>query len=433
MVLPDTKRYDMLKKPKKQAWYLTPLAWLLSLPVLWKHKLKINKQGMEKLKPPYVLLSTHHAFVDFKVTTMAIFPHRANYIVAIDGFIGREGLLRNVGCVCKRKFTNDILLVRQIEHCIRVNKSICAIYPEARYSLCGTTAILPDSLGKMCKMLGVPVVVLNMHGNYLSSPVWSLRPQKVALAADMTQIVRQEEIKELAVDDINQRIAKAFQYDEYQYLLDTHQIITHPKRAEGLHRILYQCPMCLTEHEMDSSGETLFCRHCHKTWIMEETGQLRATSGKTEYSHIPDWYEFEREQVRQSLENHTYGFEDDVTIDALPNAQGYVRLGDGHLLHDDSGFRLTAFIDGQEFLLEKDPLSLYSLHIEYDYLGKGADCIDLSTLSDTYYIYPKTKKNVVTKLHFAVEEMYKIAKQKKLEEISNRKSQKEKSDLTDKN
>lgn len=419
MVLADVKRFDMVKKPQKQAWFLTPLAWVLSLPVLWKHKLKINKHGMEKLKPPYVLLCTHHAFVDFKVTTMAIFPHRANYIVAIDGFIGREGLLRNVGCVCKRKFTNDILLVRQIEHCIHVNKNICAIYPEARYSLCGTTAILPESLGKICGKLGVPVVVLNMHGDYLSQPVWNLKPRKVRLSADMTQIIRQEEIKTLSVVEINRRITEAFRYDEYQYQLSSNQKITVPYRAEGLHRVLYQCPNCLTEHEMDSEGATLICRHCHKTWIMDDYGRLKATSGATEFSHIPDWYEFEREQVRLSLIQHTYHFEDDVTIDALPNADGYIRLGDGHLLHDENGFSLRARIEDEDFSLDKDPLSLYSLHIEYDYLGKGHDCIDLSTLTDTFYIYPKTRKNVVTKLHFAVEELYKIVKEKKQKEILN--------------
>ena len=32
---------------------------------------------------------------------------------------------------------------------------------------------------------------------------------------------------------------------------------------------------------------------------MDEYGELHAVSGKTEFSHIPDWYEFEREQVKE--------------------------------------------------------------------------------------------------------------------------------------
>ena|GEM_PF-6454546 len=78
------------------------------------HKNIVHRHGTEGLKPPYLLLCNHNAFMDFKVATKVIYPDRANYVVAIDGFIGREWLLRNVGCICKRKFTNDATLVRQL-------------------------------------------------------------------------------------------------------------------------------------------------------------------------------------------------------------------------------------------------------------------------------------------------------------------------------
>jgi ribosomal protein L37AE/L43A len=405
------KRFDFDMKPKKERIFLTPLAFLLSFPAVWKRHLKVNKVDMEGLKPPYILLCTHHAFQDFKVTTAAIFPHRANYIVAIDGFIGREWLLRNVGGIAKRKFTNDTKLVKQIKYSLENLKNIVAIYPEARYSLVGTTAILPDSLGKIIKLFKHPVVVLNMHGNYLSQPVWNLKPRKLNITADMTQIIKKDEIEQLSLDEINDRIQKAFVYDEYKWQFDNKVVIDEPFRAENLHKVLYQCPSCLTEHEMDSKGNKIWCNHCHKTYEMDVYGKLHATEGETEFSHIPDWYEFERNQVRKQIEEGSYQFEDDVIIDSLPNAKGYIRLGDGHLKHDVNGFVLTGTEFDQPLHLIKEPLSLYSLHIEYDYFGKG-DCIDLSTLDDTYYIYPKNRKNVVTKLHFAVEELFKIEKEK---------------------
>lgn len=404
------KRFDMDKKPMKEKFFLTPLAYLLSFPDVWKRKLKVNKVNMDGLKGPYILLCTHHAFIDFKVTTAAIFPRRANYVVAIDGFIKREWLLRNVGAICKRKFTNDLKLFKQIKYGLEKLKYIVAIYPEARYSLIGTTAILPDSLAKMCKVLNHPVVVLNMHGNYLSQPVWNLKQRKVNLAADMTQIVTKEEVKALSVDEINQRIHQAFAYDEYRWQRENQIKITEPYRAENLHKVLYQCPSCLTEHQMTSKGNQLSCGSCHKSYVMDELGVLSATEGETEFSHIPDWYEFERAQVRSEIESGNYYFEDEVLIESLPNAKGYIPLGKGKLIHDVNGFRLTGDELGKPLELIKEPLSLYSLHIEYDYFKKG-DCIDLSTLDDTYYIYPVNKQNVVTKLHFAVEELYKIKKE----------------------
>ena len=65
----------------------------MSFPEVWLHKTKIIKTDTEGLKPPYLLLCNHNAFLDFKVATAAIFPARANYVVAIDGFIGKEWLM----------------------------------------------------------------------------------------------------------------------------------------------------------------------------------------------------------------------------------------------------------------------------------------------------------------------------------------------------
>jgi ribosomal protein L37AE/L43A len=410
-MMQEIKRFDFDKKPVREKFFLTPLAFLLSFPDVWKRKLKVNKVNMDGLKPPYILLATHHAFIDFKVTTKAIFPYRANYIVAIDGFIKREWLLRNVGAICKRKFTNDLKLFKHIKYSLENLKNICAIYPEARYSLIGTNAILPESLGKMVKVLKHPVVVLNMHGNYLSQPVWNLTPRKLNLTADMTQIITKEEIETLSVDVINKRINDAFVYDEYKYQFDNKIKIDYVDRAKNLHKVLYQCPSCLKEFEMASDKNKIWCNSCGKTYEMDVYGKLSATTGKTEFPHIPDWYEFQREMVRKQILNNEYNFEDEVLIESLPNAKGYIPLGKGKLKHDLSGFILEGMEFDKPLKIVKEPLALYGLHIEYDYFGKG-DCIDLSTLDDTYYIYPINKMNVVTKLHFAVEEMYKIEKEK---------------------
>jgi hypothetical protein len=48
------------------------------------------------------------------------------------------------------------------------------------------------------------------------------------------------------------------------------------------------------------------------------------------------------------------------------------------------------------------------MHIEYDYLGRG-DCVDISIPDDSFWCYT-TKRDVITKISFATEEMHKRAK-----------------------
>jgi ribosomal protein L37AE/L43A len=300
----DFKRFDFSKKTKRQQFYLRPLTWILSYPSLWMHHTKIERINMKNLKPPYLLLCNHNSFLDFKVATAAIFPLRSNCVVAIDGFIKREWLLRNVGCIGKRKFTNDTTIVRHLR-CVVENGDVVVLYPEARYSLCGTNAVLPESIGKLVKFLKVPVVTLIMHGHHINSPFWNLKERGNRTEATLTQLITAEEINTLSYEEINRRINDEFVYDDFAWQKANQIKITYKDRAKGLHKVLYQCPCCMAEYHMMSDSSQIWCNDCKKVWTMSEYGELTAVQGNTEFSHVPDWYEWERTQIRNDLVNIT--------------------------------------------------------------------------------------------------------------------------------
>ncbi len=407
IILEDIKRFDFQKEPIRQKFYLKPLTWALSFPSVWMHQTKIHRINMENLKPPYLLLCNHNAFFDFKVTTAAIFPEKSNYVVAIDGFVKREWLLRNVGCIGKRKFTNDTNLIRHLKQVIQ-NGDIAVLYPEARYSLCGTNAVLPQSIGKLAKFLKVPVVTLIMNGHHINSPFWNLKERGNKTEATLKQLITIDKIKTLSYEEIYRLIKKEFVYDDYAWQKANQIKVTYIDRAKGLHKVLYQCPQCMTEYHMVSEGSRIRCNHCQKEWAMSEYGELSAIQGETEFSHIPNWYEWQRTQVRKEVEEGRYNFSAQVEVRSLPNSKGFIHLGDGFLTHDNNGFILTGTYNGQPYQIEKSVNSLYSCHIEYNYLGKYGDCIDLNTLTDTYYIYPKNCDFSVTKIALATEELYEL-------------------------
>ena len=404
----EPQRFDMQAPPRKIKPYLKPVADLLSVFDVKSHKVKITKTGVDGLKPPYLLLCNHNAFMDFKVATMALRPVHPNYVVAIDGFIGREKLLRDVGCICKRKFTNDVTLVKQLIRVVRDN-GVAAIYPEARYSLCGTTAVLPKSLGKLVKLLKVPVVTLICHGHHINAPFWNTKDRKVkGLEAELSLLYGADGTAKLSVDEINDGINRRFVYDDYAWVKEKGIKITYKKRAEGLDKVLYQCCECGTEYRMASSGDKLFCKSCGCSWRMLEDGSLRSEKGDTRFPHIPDWYEWERQNVRREVLDGRYSSGTlDVTVRSLPNADRFIELGRGTMIHDMNGFTVRGIdFDGDAFEMIKEVASLYSCHIEYNYLGKFGDCVDLNTNTDTWYIYPDGTDFSVTKMALATEELF---------------------------
>lgn len=399
----EMPRFDLTSMPKKPKWYLQLLAWVLAFPETFSVRPTIRKHNMEGLKGPFIMLCNHNSFLDFKIATRAVFPRRSTYIVAVDGFIGREGIMRNVGCFAKRKFMSDRAIVRQIKHTIENDKVICQIYPEARYSLVGTNSPLPESLSKLIKLTGFPVVTLISHGHHLRQPFWNLKPRKLKTSTDMTYILSPEQIKDLSVKEITKVINEHFHYDDYRYQVQNDIHIKESFRAEGLHKPLYKCPHCKKDHVMDSKDNTLFCTSCGVTYEMDTLGKLKNVNGDTIFSHIPDWYEWQRQEVRKEIEDGNYDVTLEVDVDMLPNSTGFYRVGPGTLTHNEEGYTLK----GEGFEIKKPVKANFGVHIEYDYFGRG-DGLSFSTKEDTFYMYPKDQSYAITKYHFATEELYKL-------------------------
>lgn len=403
----NKKRYKTAKYPIRQPLFFTWLIWLLCKFALIGKKYRLEKINMEGLKPPYILLSNHQYFIDFMIGAMGTFPHRVNNVVSIDGYYRRPWLMELIGCIGTRKYVTDLHLVKSIRKVLQ-RGDILSMYPEARYSPCGTTSFLPESIGKLIKMNKVPVVVVIHRGNYLYSPFWNFRKKRKSRHyCTMTKVLTPEQIEVMSADEINRVIKGAMQYDEYAYQKEAGIRITEPYRAEGLHKILYQCPHCKTEFKISSKGSVLTCESCGKQWNLEEDGSLKALNGETEFAHVPDWYNWQRQQVQRQIEEGTYSYEDEVEAYGFPRCWRYIPLGKAKVTHDPvNGFTVEGHYRGKDYRMHRTPEQMNSLHVEYDYnYFRGEDCFDISSEKDSIYCFP-TKKNVLTKLAIATELCY---------------------------
>ena len=80
-------------------------------------------------------------------------------------------------------------------------------------------------------------------------------------------------------------------------------------------------------------------------------------------------------------------------------------MGNAHVVHDENGFTFEGVVDGKPFTLNKPVASMYSVHVEYDFLNRG-DSFDIATDETTYFMFLKNASNYLTKMHFATEELY---------------------------
>ena len=400
------------KKPVKVNIFFRILVFVLSVFSL-PRGFKFRKIGMEKLgkKEPCMILMNHSSFVDFKIASKVLFPRPYNIVCTSDGFVGMNWLMRQIGCIPTQKFVTDLSLVRDIMHAVRKLKSSVLMYPEASYSFDGTSTTLPESLGHLVKKLGVPLVMIRTYGAFSRTPLYNnLQTRKVKVTADLKYVLSPDEIAGMTADEINAVIKGEFSFDNFKWQQENKVRIAEPFRADCLNRVLYKCPNCQAEGKTEGKGIYLTCHACGKKYELDEYGFMKATEGETEFPHIPDWYQYERESVRRELLDGTYKLSVDVDIYMLVDTKAIYKVGEGRLEHSSEGFRLTG-CDGKLDYTQL-PLSSYSLYSDYYWYEIG-DMICIGNTKTLYYCFPKGKEDVVAKTRLAAEELYSIMTEQK--------------------
>lgn len=420
----EIKRLNLYEDPLKQNGFIKFIMTTATKIAYGADKVEYTFERMDHpdFEEPHIVLCNHMNRLDFLFLTSKLRASRKfNYVISIDGVMDadvtlflQKFIMRNYGAIIKRKFTNDLRLIKNIKKSVKELKQDLIMYPEARYSVDGRLSVLPDSLGKMIKLFGFPVETCLMQGNYIRTPQWHKRKikNKFPLQAKVTGLLTKEEVKEKSIEEINQMIKDALTYDEYQFAKDNNILVTDERRAEGINRILYQCPHCKKESHMYSEGTKLWCDACGKEWNLNEDLTISASDGNEIFRTVSEWFDWERANVIKEIEDGTYHFEDEVDIYALPNVKKWIKLGVGRLTHDvNDGYHLTYESEDGNIKIDitRKPLEMYSCHIEYEY-RKCGDCLDISTDNDTFFCHPRNKKDTLTKFHIATEELYKYHK-----------------------
>ena len=291
------------------------------------------------------------------------------------------------------------------------------MFPEAVYTLDGTSVTLPASLAKLIKLLRVPLCMLQTNGVYLHVPAYGyVENRKVPLHAELRYVLSPEEISQMSLQEIQEVIDREFSFDDFRWQKENNIVIDEPFRADGLHTILYKCPHCQKEGKMESSGTTLSCTACGKKWELTEHGYLKALEGETYFDHVPDWYKWERQCVRKEILDGNYGFDVPCDIMMIVDTKALYKVGSGRLSHNmEDGFHLTGCDGKLDYRQSSD--SMYTCEAT-PYWYQIGDVIGMGDNRALYFAFPTEQKEVVGKVKLATEEIFKIlTEQKKAKQL----------------
>ena len=400
-----TLKPEKLRKPVKPGLFWRRLMVLLGKGELKATNFKANYIGMEKLgtREPCLILMNHSCFTDLLIAETVFKDRPFNIVCTSDGFVGKNSLMRSLGCIPTNKFVTDFVLVRNMKYAFEKLHTSVLMYPEASYTFDGTATPLPATLGKCLKLFDVPVVMIRTYGAFARDPLYNnLQKRKVDISADVKYLLSREDIQKKSVDELNEILKTEFTFDNWEWQKQNNVKITEPFRADYLNRVLYKCSSCGAEGQMSGKGINLTCGACGTKWTLEEDGTLEPAKP---FSSVPAWFRWEREEVRKELTQGTYKLDVPVEIYMLVNTKAIYHVGEGTLKHDNNGFVLDGCNGKLHY--EQKPQTSYRLYSDYYWYEIG-DMICIGDMKTLYYCFPKQAGDIVAKARIATEELYKM-------------------------
>ena len=250
-------------------------AWINRLIVsnIIRRKYRFKGEKIRKKRfTPQLVLCNHQSELD---PFLLYYVYKAPlYIVANEQVVTNPGygfLLKHfMNPIPIKKGTIDINVIRRMKDVIVEGGSV-AVFPEANSTFDGQPCFHLHNPGKLAKMLGIEVVIYNLHGAYFSNPRWSSFRKLGPTKGVISKIISPEEIRAYTAEQLEAIIRASIDVDPYENKAERYR---GNFIAEGLERLFFFCPKCHNHHVLESRDDRLFCKNCDFEGHYDESGHF---------------------------------------------------------------------------------------------------------------------------------------------------------------
>ena len=289
------KNAKQIGKPNPFIYY--PLAYVAGTLFKWLCRVKIDRSSLQNIQGPAFIVCPHISNIDFILVALALLPHRPNFVTS-EHFLSHpliRWFLTRMAIIPKKMYCADIRAMRSILQA-KEQGHLIVIFPEGRLSCFGHSVNLTDGTAELVKKLGINVYTITGNGAYLTLPKWGktgLRPGKIQVTS--AKLLDAEEIPHMTVAEIQETLERAILHDEDQVAREMMRGVRYKSKApaEGLDGILYKCPQCGAEFQMESSGEKLCCKACGMTSTLDESYVIHGGP----FRSINEWFFWQMDQI----------------------------------------------------------------------------------------------------------------------------------------
>ncbi len=352
--------------------------------LIYKRKYGLNFEYIDDPRNeegPIVVIANHASRNDYLFSGIPCYPVKFNFLAAYNEFFrGNLALLFKVmQLIPKRQFYSDSYAAFETVRLVKNQKRSLCFYPEGLSSIHGANQPCAPGTGKLLKLLNVPVYSCVTSGAYLIQPKYKFW-KKERYAKTETKIQKvfvPEELKKLSPEEIEKKVDEILYNDDYEWAKKNHIVYKDNKEgiAEDLEALLYKCPKCSHEFEMETKGNRIYCKHCGNEAYIENDYTIHP---KDDNCRIPATqtkrFNYIRIKEREEIDkNPDFTFEVETTLGVIPKnrhmrpGETAVTVGTGKLiLSRKNGFSYIGTMNNEPYEIHISNHDLYTFIMCYN-------------------------------------------------------------------
>lgn len=295
----------------------------------------------------YIMVANHANFFDPWILVNDS-PKTVSIMMNEEGFkAGKmtQWYLQQMGAFPKKKGGTDVRSMKTALRRLKAGNPLL-IFPEGQTTWDGETQPIYSGIEKMILHSKVPLVLVNVAGNFLSRPWWSTRDRKGAIIVQR-RVIQPDELATMSATEVRDEITNYIYNNDCTNSELNNVTFESDAPADGLHRLLWRCPSCLKEDQLVFSDTQVTCSACSHEFNV--TPNL-AIINDLNVDSIHHWVSIQKASVKAMLESEE---------EQLLNSEG-IRLIDvaenGKVITLDTG-RLTLSRDTLEYHGNESTLS----------------------------------------------------------------------------
>jgi len=277
----------------------------LFVPIYFKAFGKLKREAIELdgVSAPFFVVSNHQATLDLFFVgcslkgPMCFVATDMLFRVPIMNF-----LMKTIGSIPKSKFAIDSSAVREMMRRVRHGCSV-AIFPEGQRCIAGYTEPLVPGIGKLAKMLDVPVVATHIKGGFMADPFWSLKKRMGPAFISAEVLLTREQLRSMEPEEIEEAIAASLEHSDYEWIKGRPELSYRGKgRAIGLHNVMYTCPECRASDCFLTEGDVAYCKSCGYSVRWGDRGEFILVKGSAlHHENLESHDRWQRQLVRKAV------------------------------------------------------------------------------------------------------------------------------------